>query len=79
MYLIGNQIRKVENEYVFEISKKIGTTIPKYVKVSFVHGNSKVPVNKFKILKIDKAKHIIVCENGNRFRYWDNCYFIVPV
>lgn len=31
---------------------------------------------EYRINNIDKENHIITCDNGDKFRYWDNGYYL---
>lgn len=75
----GNKVFDVNDTYVYKLGKVIGTNNnnnPVFIHEYFVHNNKETKMQKHKIAKIDKRKHIIYCENSRMFIYYDNCKYV---
>jgi len=31
---------------------------------------------KYRIVYVNKEKHLIICDCGDTFKYYDNCYYV---
>lgn len=72
----GDKVFSIDNTYIFRLGKVVNGNNPKFVYKCFVHNNKETTTQKYRIVDIDKLKHIIHCENDRTFMYYDNCKYV---